>query len=71
MLKRPELFTIKQFTSTKIEREVFDIYRSILNAVKIKEDRITQRNNARCCWAMIKFINSLPKYAKQTRDVFP
>jgi hypothetical protein len=70
MLKRPELFTIKQFTSTKIEREVFDIYRSILNAVKIKEDPgLRNATMLGVVGPLIKFINSLPKYAKQTRDV--
>lgn len=70
MLKRPELFTIKQFTSTKIEREVFDIYQSILHTVKIKKDPgLRNATMLGVVGPLIKFINSLPAYAKQTRDV--
>ncbi|MGI6127890.1 MAG: hypothetical protein ACOYEF_13155 [Planifilum sp.] len=70
MLKRPELFTLKQFTSTNIEREVFDIYRSIVNTVRIEEDQ--ELRNATMLGVvgpLIKFINGLPAYARQTRDI--
>ncbi len=70
MLKRPELFTLKQFTSTNVEREVFDIYRSIVNTVQIEEDH--ELRNATMLGVvgpLIKFVNGLPAYARQTRDI--
>ncbi|MGB4504829.1 MAG: hypothetical protein WBI44_08035 [Syntrophaceticus sp.] len=70
MLKRPELFTLKQFTSTNVQREVFDIYQSILSTAQI-EDGPGLRNATMLgvVGPLIKFVNGLPAYARQTRDI--
>jgi hypothetical protein len=72
MLKRPELFTLKRFSSTNVEREVFDIYRSILSSAQI-EDEPGLRNATMLgvVGPLIKFVNGLPVFARQTRDITP
>jgi hypothetical protein len=72
MLKRPELFTLKRFTSTNVEREVFDIYRSILSTAQLEGDPgLRNATMLGVVGPLIKFVNGLPTYARQTRDISP
>lgn len=70
MVKRPDLFTLKQFVTTNIEREVFDIYKSILKRVNIK-NHPGLRNSTMLgvVGPLVKFIDGLPRYSKSTRKI--
>ncbi|WP_066633191.1 hypothetical protein [Desulfolucanica intricata] len=70
MVKRPDLFTLKRFVSNNIEREVFDVYRNILNKVTIK-DFPGLRNSTMLgvIGPLTKFIDGLSLYSKNTRRV--
>jgi hypothetical protein len=70
ILKRPDLFTLKQFTSTNVEREVFLIYRSLVNTVQMEADQ--ELRNATMLGVvgpLVKYVDNLPAYAQQTRDI--
>ncbi len=70
MLKRPELFVLKKFAASNMEREVFDVYRAILNTAEIGAD--TGLRNATMLGVvgpLTRFVDGLTEYAKQTRNI--
>ena len=70
MLKRPELFVLKKFAASNMEREVFDLYRAILNTIEIAAD--TGLRNATMLGVvgpLTRFIDELTAYAKRTRNI--
>ncbi|AEG14181.1 hypothetical protein Desku_0565 [Desulfofundulus kuznetsovii DSM 6115] len=70
MLKRPDLFVLKRFVSNNVEREVFDIYKNILNKAQI-EGNPGLRNTTMLgvVGPLVKFVNELPAYARNTRQI--
>lgn len=70
MVKRPDLFTLKRFVSKNVEREVFDIYRYILKDAQVGGNRgLRNTTMLGVVGPIIKFINSLTAYARNTRQV--
>ena len=68
MLKRPELFILKKFVYSDEEKEVFEIYRSILNTIQIEGSQgLRNTTMLGVVGPLIKFENSLTSYAKNTR----
>ncbi len=72
MVKRPDLFTLKRFVCTNVEKEVFDTYRSILYNFQV-EGSLGLRNATLLGIAgpLVKFIDGLTPYAKSTRQISP
>ncbi|MCR4440645.1 MAG: hypothetical protein QHH10_00315 [Peptococcaceae bacterium] len=70
MIKRPDLFTLKRFLSNQVEQEVFNVYRKILDEAQLG-DKEGLRNISMLgvIGPLLKFINNLPDYSKNTRKV--
>lgn len=70
MLKRPDLFSLKQCVATNVEREVFDAYRNVLNTAEIdNEDGLRNPRVIGVAGPLSKFVSELPEYTQQTRKV--
>lgn len=70
ILKRPDLFSLKYFTSTNVERRIFGIYQSIVNVARLKGDQ-KPRNEAMLgvVGPLVQYINHLPVYSRRTRRI--
>jgi ABC-type iron transport system FetAB ATPase subunit len=70
MLKRPDLFALKECVATNVQREVFDAYRNVLNTAEIdREDGLRNPRVIGVVGPLSKFVNELPEYTQQTRKV--
>lgn len=70
MVKRPDLFVLKRIVSNSVEREVFQIYRKIINIAEIDgTDGLRNTTMLGVVGPLIKFINDLTPYAKTSRLV--
>lgn len=70
MLKRPELFVLKKFVYSEEDKDVFEIYRSILNTIQIEGNQgLRNTTMLGVVGPLIKFENGLTSYAKNTRVI--
>ncbi len=70
MIKRPDLFTLKKYIFSDIDRAVFNTYKNILKAVHIKgKPGLRNTNLIGIVGPLINFIEGLPDYTKNTRQI--
>ncbi|HQA58376.1 MAG TPA: hypothetical protein PK033_10940 [Acetivibrio sp.] len=70
LIKRPDLFTIKKYIFTDLDRAVFNTYESILKTARI--EGITGLRNTTLLSVvgpLVKFVEDLPAYTKKTRQI--
>ena len=70
LIKRPDLFTLKKYIFTDIDRAVFNTYESILKTARI-EGKPGLRNTTllSVVGPLVKFVEDLPAYTKKTRQI--
>lgn len=70
LLKRPDLFALKRFISSGIEQKVFNVYRKFIN-IAIEDSGVKLRNTTMIgvVGPLIKYIESLPQYSRNTREI--
>ncbi len=70
LLKRPELFTVKRFMTNKLQERVFAAYRAVLKKSRLKVDsNLRNATMLGVIGPLMKFVDQLPRYSKQTRDI--
>lgn len=70
LIKRPELFTLKQFTPVGVRRDIFEIYLNILNKAEVnQQEGIRNPTLLSVVGPLIKFVEELPYYSKFTRRI--
>ncbi len=70
MIKRPDLFTLRKYIFTDIDRAVFNTYKNLLKAVHIEgKPGLRNANLISVVGPLINFIEGLPDYSKNTRQV--
>lgn len=70
LVKRPDLFSVRYFNPVGIRKHIFQIYKSLLNSQAVPHAmHIRNATMVNVVGPLIQFINSLPKYTKQTRSV--
>ncbi len=70
LIKRPDLFTLKKYIFTDIDRTVFNTYKSILKAVNIEgRPGLRNINLISVVGPLVSFVEHLPEYAKNTRNI--
>lgn len=70
MLKRPELFVLKSFVATEEDRKIFAIYRDLISAVRMEgEPSLRNSTMLGVVGPLIKFVEALPAYAKNTKSI--
>ena len=70
MIKRPDLFTLRKYIFTDIDRAVFSTYKNILKAVQIEgKPGLRNANLISVVGPLVNFIESLPDYTKNTRQI--
>lgn len=70
LLKRPELFVLKKFAANQVEQEIFDLYQNILKKAQLEGNAgLRNKTMLGVVGPLIKFINELPVYAKNTRQI--
>jgi len=70
MTKRPEFFTLRRFTLEKARRDLFEVYRSLLNA-QVRTEAMQVRNATLIgvVGPLVQFIKNLRPYVIHTRAV--
>jgi hypothetical protein len=70
LLKRPDLFIIKNFKATKEEEQVFAVYQSLFKNIKLNEGQdLRNLSLIGVVGPLVKFISKLPNYSKKTREI--
>lgn len=68
MIKRPDLFTLKKYIFTDIDREVFKAYQNLLEAVHIEgKPGLRNLNLLNVVGPLVNFVENLPSYTLNTR----
>ncbi len=72
MIKRPDLFTLKKYIFTDVDRAVFSAYKNILKAVHVEgKPGLRNENLISIVGPLVHFVESLPDFTKNTRQVTP
>lgn len=67
LLKRPELFTVKQFISDEVQEKVFCAYREVLKKYQLNIDsNLRNTTMLGVVGPLMKYVDQLPRYSKQT-----
>jgi hypothetical protein len=70
LLKRPDLFTVKTFVTDDIQQRVFSTYKGVVEKAQIKVDSgLRNATMLGVVGPLMKFIDELPRYSKQTRSI--
>jgi hypothetical protein len=70
LIKRPELFSLKRFAKNSIRRDVIKTYFEVLNSKEISfNDNLRNTSLLKIISPLLKFVDSLPKYSRQTRRI--
>ena len=69
LVKRPDLFTVKQFASTGIRGEIFQVYRKLLNTSPAAGQKIRNADMVSVVGPLVQFASSLSDYVKQTKTI--
>jgi len=70
MIKRPDLFTLRKYIFTDIDRAVFSTYKNLLKAVRIEgKPGLRNANLISVVGPLVNFIESLPAYTKNTKQI--
>lgn len=70
LIKRPELFSIKRFSTNLVQRDIIKTYFKVLNSKKLQmDDNLRNTSLLKIVAPLLKFIDSLPQYSKQTRQI--
>jgi len=70
LLKRPALFTVKRFIADEMQDKMFAVYRNVLQSPQLKVDRnLRNATMLGIIGPLMKFVDSLPRYTKQTRNI--
>lgn len=68
LIKRPDLFTLRKYIFTDIDRAVFNTYRKLLKAVHIEgKPGLRNINLISVVGPLVSFVENLPEYTKNTR----
>jgi len=70
LVKRPDLFVLKPALAEQWESSVFSIYHGLFHNRQLREDtNLRNRNMLGVVGPLIKFLNDLPNYSKNTRKI--
>jgi hypothetical protein len=70
LVKRPDLFVLKPAIAEQWERAIFSVYHKLFYTRQLREDiNLRNRNMLGVVGPLIKFINDLPNYSKNTRKI--
>jgi len=70
LVKRPDLFVLKPAIAEQWESAIFSIYHELFNNRQLREDiNLRNRNMLGVVGPLIKFLNDLPNYSKNTRKI--
>lgn len=70
LVKRPDLFSVRYFNPVGIRKQIFQIYKSLLNSQAVSHSmHIRNATMVNVVGPLIQFVNNLPKYTKQTKSV--
>lgn len=70
LVKRPDLFVLKPALAEQWESAIFSIYHELFHNRQLREDvSLRNRNMLGVVGPLIKFLNDLPNYSKNTRKI--
>lgn len=70
LLKRPDLFTVKVFDTDDVQQRIFSVYKTVVEKAKIQVDSaLRNATMLEVVGPLMKFIDELPRYSKQTRTI--
>lgn len=70
LVKRPDLFSVRYFNPVGIRKQIFQIYKSLLNSQAVPHAmHIRNATMVNVVGPLIQFANNLPKYTKQTKSI--
>jgi len=70
LLKRPDLFRVKTFLADEVQEKAFSVYKAAISRSHVEID--SSLRNATMLGVvgpLMKFIDQLPRYSKQTRNI--
>ncbi|OPL12256.1 MAG: hypothetical protein AVO34_07605 [Firmicutes bacterium ML8_F2] len=70
MIKRPDLYRLKQYLFNQKDNQILEIYQNLLQAIQIeKTQNMRNLNLLGVVGPLIKFISGLPEYTLNTKNI--